>query len=47
MVKAFVTWNVPEYKEWAVKKSYGYLLTIIRNRQLILAIGPGRQWKYF
>lgn len=32
MVKTFVTWNVPEYKEWAQKKSYGYLLTIIRKQ---------------
>jgi len=28
----FITWNRPEYKEWAVKKSYGYLLTIIRKQ---------------
>jgi len=29
----FITWNVPEYKEWAQKKRYGYLLTIIRNQK--------------
>ena len=28
----FVTWNVPEYKEWVQKKSYGYLLTIIKKQ---------------
>jgi hypothetical protein len=32
MARALVTWNVPEYKEWAIKKSYGYLLTIIRQQ---------------
>jgi len=28
----FTTWDVPEYKEWAQKKKYGYLLTIIRKQ---------------
>lgn len=28
----FVTWNRSEYKEWAQKKNYGYLLTIIRKQ---------------
>lgn len=28
----FVTWNRPEYKEWAQKKNYGYLLTVIRKQ---------------
>ena len=28
----FITWNRPEYKEWAQKKNYGYLLTIIRKQ---------------
>lgn len=32
MVKSFATWNVPEYREWAVKKRYGYLLLIIRKQ---------------
>ena len=29
----FITWNRLEYKEWAQKKNYGYLLTIIRKQQ--------------
>ena len=28
----FTTWDVLEYKEWAQKKTYGYLLTIIRKQ---------------
>lgn len=32
MAKSFITWNRPEYKEWAIKKSYGYLLTVIRKQ---------------
>ncbi len=28
----FITWDVLEYKEWAQKKRYGYLLTIIRKQ---------------
>ena len=28
----FFTWNRREYKEWAQKKAYGYLLTIIRKQ---------------
>jgi hypothetical protein len=27
----FVTWNVPEYKEWAQKTNYGYLLLVINK----------------
>lgn len=31
--KWFITWNRPEYKEWATKTSGGYLLLIIRQEQ--------------
>lgn len=31
MDKWFVTWNRPEYKEWAKKIKKGYLLVIIRK----------------
>lgn len=31
MKKWFVTWNRPEYKEWAVKIPQGYLLVILRK----------------
>jgi hypothetical protein len=27
----FVTWDVPEYREWAHKADYGYLLLIINK----------------
>ncbi len=31
MNKWFVTWNRPEYKEWAKETKNGYLLVIIRK----------------
>jgi len=31
MSKWFVTWDVPEYKEWAKKTRDGYFLVIIRK----------------
>ncbi len=31
MTKWFVTWNRPEYKEWAKKVEKGYLLVIVRK----------------
>lgn len=33
MSKWFVTWNRPEYKEWASKNKNGYLLVIIRKEK--------------
>ena len=33
MKKWFVTWDRPEYKEWAVKSSNGYLLVILRKEK--------------
>lgn len=32
MTKWFKVWNRPEYKEWALPTSYGYLLVIIRKQ---------------
>lgn len=32
MAKWFKVWNRPEYKEWALPTSYGYLLVIIRKQ---------------
>ena len=31
MKRWFVTWNRPEYKEWAIKIPQGYLLVILRK----------------
>jgi len=33
MRKWFVTWNRPEYKEWASEIQSGYLLVIIRKEK--------------
>ncbi len=33
MEKWFITWNRPEYKEWAIKSKKGYLLVIIRKEK--------------
>ena len=33
MKQWFLTWGRSEYKEWATKKPYGYLLVIIRKEQ--------------
>lgn len=32
MNKWFQTWNRPEYLEWALPQSYGYLLIIVRKQ---------------
>ncbi|MEK7185777.1 MAG: hypothetical protein AAB675_00225 [Patescibacteria group bacterium] len=33
MKKWFQTWNRPEYQEWAIKVSNGYLLVVIRKEK--------------
>lgn len=34
MKKWFVTWDRPEYKEWATTLSDGYLLVILRTEKI-------------
>ena len=33
MKKWFVTWDGPEYKEWAIPISKGYLLVVLRKEK--------------
>ena len=33
MKKWFVTWDRPEYKEWATPISHGYLLVVLRKEK--------------
>jgi len=34
-VEWFATWDVPQYKEWAKKADYGYLLAIMNEEKAI------------